>query len=748
MTVSNTLPKATRQHIELLWGSGLVITPHASIYPYKTTALAQPSSALATLPRTVINLTGPALCSVCYNLDLYQVPDDALSGYSWAAKEYQIPEDMPVGVITVQAAQRLVESAASGCIYCTVVAYALETIFPGWEKQHTFVEILLAAGLPMIVRLNWGVTATVSMEAWMRENNLIPEGTDRRVIATVIDPNLTPLEIQVYRPVIPDQNMTVKDAIIAYSIQAVGVAEEVASHSADPECFEFIRKNDGLQPLLPDRIIWVQAKVSSRIALLEPDRGTRASYITLSYCWGQVTAATYLTQAETLSERKAGIEFEDLPPLFQDVVTIARALGIDYIWIDRLCIIQGDDADFSVQASKMGDIYGNATMTIAAAAANTEMDRILLPRDNKWLSSAMSLDFGGGPSTLVRFRRASPALGTESSGGEYGRMSTRAWVWQERLLSSRTVFFTPGRIKFECHFHSCWEGFGSKQISPSWTAVLDDMSYQKWTTLVKEYTSRGITRPSDRLPAMDSVMKRIEANTGCRSVYGLWSNSLVEGLIWRPIQRFGQAGIHHCQMNPGHYAPTWSWASVDGPVSYALQEPLPLIEDNGPSHNGPGSDDPMECDLKLQSVNKASGMIRVSGRLLLVRLQCDVKRNWRFRPGRVQGERREYFYSIQRPNNRYTFSVEPDVSLKPCNISVDEESKWTVVRVPYGEIPPKRSWATECACLLVGKRKTRAIFLLLGHSIRQPGAWERVGISDGLRPSAFRDSPRQVIGIV
>ncbi|KAL5364203.1 heterokaryon incompatibility protein-domain-containing protein [Aspergillus floccosus] len=618
---------------------------------------------------------------------------------------------------SVQAAQQLVESATKRCVYRSVVAYALETIYPGWESQHTFVELLLAAGLPMIVRLNWSVPATVSMAPWMRENNLLPEGADRRLVATVIDPKLTPVEIQIYRPVIPDQNMIVNDAIVAGLMQAVGVAEEVASHSADPECFEFIRRNvmrciaehecgkDGLQPLLPDRIIWVQAQVLSRIALLEPDSGTRARYITLSYCWGPVTAATYLTQAETLSARKAGIDFDDLPPLFQDVVTIARTLGIDYVWIDRLCVIQGDDADFSVQASKMGDIYGNATMTIAAASANTEMDRILLPRDDKWSSSAMSLDFGGAH--------------LHYSGGEYGRMSTRAWVWQERLLSSRTVFFTPGRIKFECHFHSCWEGFGSRQISRSWTAMLDDMSYHKWTTLVKEYTSRDITRPSDRLPAMDSVMKRIEAGTGWKRVYGLWSNSLVEGLIWRPVQKLGHAGIHPYQMNPGHYAPTWSWASVDGPVSYALKEPLPLIEDNGPSHNGPGLDDPMEWDLKCQSVNKASGLIRVSGRILLVHLQ---------------------------PN--YVFGVEPDVAVKSWFSDVDEESKWTVARVPYGEAPPKRSWAAECACLLVGKRKTRAIFLLLGHSLRQPGAWERIGISDGLRPVAFRNSPREVISIV
>lgn len=58
-----------------------------------------------------------------------------------------------------------------------------------------------------------------------------------------------------------------------------------------------------------------------------------------------------------------------MPLLFRDVIKVACSPGISYIWIDRLCIIQGDDKDFRSQARKMGEAYGNATLTIATASA-------------------------------------------------------------------------------------------------------------------------------------------------------------------------------------------------------------------------------------------------------------------------------------------------------------------------------------------------------------------------------------------
>ncbi len=137
----------------------------------------------------------------------------------------------------------------------------------------------------------------------------------------------------------------------------------------------------GLPPKLPDRVIWVKVPgTPSGIQLIETQgQKMRAPYLTLSYCWGPVSPSTFLTDASNIKTRKAGMAYTDLPPLLQDVVDIARLLGIEYVWVDRLCIIQGSSTDFALQAPKMGSIYGNATLTIAAASAVSEHTILLGP---------------------------------------------------------------------------------------------------------------------------------------------------------------------------------------------------------------------------------------------------------------------------------------------------------------------------------------------------------------------------------
>lgn len=488
-------------------------------------------------------------------------------------------------------------------------------------------------------------------------------------------------------------------------------------------------------PLLPDRVLWIEANNSSRIRLLEP-KNIRAPYIALSYCWGPVSQDTFLTNATTLDARKAGIEYHELPPLFQDVVAAARTLGIEYIWVDRLCIIQGADEDFHAQAPKMAEIYGNATLTIAAASAATENDRFLVPREDRWWSFELSISVNPIGSLKLRFRRLSHPLGKEDLGGDYGKVSTRAWIWQERLLAARTVFFTPGALKFECRCHSIWEGFDAGRTGHSWSAKLDDMTHLAWTGLVEEYTGRDITRPSDRLPAMNAVMRRIENSTGWSPFWGLWTNALVESLGWS-AKESDEFGISKCRMNPDSYAPTWSWASVDGPISYIYARPLSEIEKN----------DPMQWDLECRSLDGASGLIRFSGHIVLIELHATITRNESNSDSPRQNEV-AYRYEIKVSNEDKGFRINADVALKPWKGVINGRSVSTVMRVPFREEFPKQSWSSHCRCLLIGKRKRQALVMLLGRSLSVPGAWERIGIVNGVSPGIFPAAQRRIVDIV
>jgi hypothetical protein len=78
----------------------------------------------------------------------------------------------------------------------------------------------------------------------------------------------------------------------------------------------------------------------------------------LSHCWG--SAQTFVTTKSTLAARKSGINFGDLPKTFQDAIVVTRMLGVQYLCIDSLCILQGDVEDWEREGSRMADIYQNS----------------------------------------------------------------------------------------------------------------------------------------------------------------------------------------------------------------------------------------------------------------------------------------------------------------------------------------------------------------------------------------------------
>ncbi|KAM5352903.1 hypothetical protein ACJ41O_005625 [Fusarium nematophilum] len=702
--------------------------------------------------RDLIQIAPGETCPVCHNLDPDKSPVDrdiSESRQSWAQGEYNIPTGTRVAKIEVQDTKELIEAAKQGCLYCTAVRLALSHVQPDWEDERSFMHIFLASGLPVIVRLAFGstLTATTLGRKEMLELAVdMPEEEEMTITATLTKDGSKPnVDVEIYRPTLGFDDLTVGDLALEQFVDHIGFAEEISPHAADQECFQFIKETvekcmtqhncerARRLPLLPDRVIWIEANVPSRIQLLEPNK-VRAPYIALSYCWGPTGPDTFLTNASTLNTRKAGMRYEDLPPLFRDVVDCARILKIQYIWIDRLCIIQGDPKDFSIQAPKMGEIYGRAALTIAAASANSEKERIFSERDSKWQSRVVNLAMGTIGSVKLLARRRTPPVGQEQNGGNYGRVSTRAWIWQERLLSKRTIFFTPSALKFECRCHSVWEGYKKGLTGKSWSSRLDNTTHLSWTMLVEDFMQRDITRTSDRLPAIESVMKRIQKSRGWTPLWGLWTDSLVEGLGWT-TSRPERDGDIDARMNTGHYAPSWSWASVDANILYQSARGM----------GGLHQYDPLTYTLEVQSFDASAGRLTVCGSLATFDLSCSVELDTE---GQMKGEKKfNYKYSLRHAfwtNPSYPFT--PDVHLKPWDKSTNGLPS-TVIRVPYGEEPPQKSWNAKCIGVMLGKMKLRCELLVLSGSLRESDAWERIGVLRGVPPSLFGDT-KQVLTIV
>ncbi|KAH6847555.1 heterokaryon incompatibility protein-domain-containing protein [Chaetomium sp. MPI-CAGE-AT-0009] len=238
----------------------------------------------------------------------------------------------------------------------------------------------------------------------------------------------------------------------------------------------------------------------SRRPTAAPFCGEKERYAALSHRWGaEIRRLT--TETATLGQRMQEIPFADLPKTFRDAVTVCRALGIEYLWIDSLCIIQDDSKNWEKEALRMADIYSNSVVTISADDAEDATEGFLIPRDN----------LASQPTRLL---------------------DTRGWTFQERLLAPRTLHYTAAELVFECQ-------------ADIWAAIVDN------------YTSRALTYDKDRLPAIAGVATAMQPHSLEDYYVGMWSQQLK----WSLLRRVPREATSRRHQQPG-YAPTWSWASA------------------------------------------------------------------------------------------------------------------------------------------------------------------------------------------
>lgn len=102
----------------------------------------------------------------------------------------------------------------------------------------------------------------------------------------------------------------------------------------------------------------------------------------MSHCWGGV-AFNSLTKANFSSFREI-IPVSTLSKTFQNAIYIARYIGIEYIWIDSLCIIQDDLEDWRRESSLMATVYGGSHINLAASGASNGNVGCFFKRQASW----------------------------------------------------------------------------------------------------------------------------------------------------------------------------------------------------------------------------------------------------------------------------------------------------------------------------------------------------------------------------
>lgn len=323
-------------------------------------------------------------------------------------------------------------------------------------------------------------------------------------------------------------------------------------HSCWPS--EYGLHSDDSTPL-PKRVLRLDSRflTGKRVRLYEPN-GKAGRYVCLSHRWG--SSQPLKTTFGNLRRHKNGIPWDEIPKTFQGAITLALELGIRYVWIDSLCIVQDDPVDWNEQSALMCDIYQNAWLTIAASNGLGCHDE-LIPT-YKHVVEAQGDD---------GLQHVSVGLEHDhlfSNASEDNGLLSRGWVMQERCLSRRVLYCHHDELIWECTQSAACE-------CPQGNAVVFDglksranrlprnasavQLQRSWQRTVTHYSGLNLSRLKDRQVAILGLAGEMKPFRKGRYLAGLWEDNLLLDLAW-----------YLDYPEPTSYletqAPSWSWAST------------------------------------------------------------------------------------------------------------------------------------------------------------------------------------------
>jgi hypothetical protein len=341
-------------------------------------------------------------------------------------------------------------------------------------------------------------------------------------------------------------------------------------------------------------------------------------YMTLSHCWGKSTVIKLST--ETLpSFVGRGLLISQLPRLYRDAIHVVKKLGQRYLWIDSLCIIQDSKEDWLREASRMALVYRNSWCNIAATDAKDGDGTLFFTRNNPAAIRPLEVTLGWHPKGPIQFllHEKDPEVPLLSR-----PLNQRGWVLQEQLLAPRTISFGRDQIRWESldgdaseafpggepsalHGDDLWRNsvpLRPRHVLKKWIAVDAPLVFDfgrsdlhksgaesfwfSWKQIVEEYTGRFLTFGTDKVVAIAGIASVLgkgpingKDTRGSSYIAGMWNQrwNIEYELLWEVgSQPDGQPASR-----PTEYrAPSWSWMSVDGKITYEYKKDYNLAADD------------------------------------------------------------------------------------------------------------------------------------------------------------------------
>ncbi|SPO00814.1 related to tol protein [Cephalotrichum gorgonifer] len=292
-------------------------------------------------------------------------------------------------------------------------------------------------------------------------------------------------------------------------------------------------------------------------------------YAALSYVWGDV------------HPEDGALESGALPQTIEDATTVTKELGLQYLWVDALCIDQTRNPTPDQLASKneqlriMDLIYAGATITLVALIGTSSASGIPGVSKNFPRTSQMCEEIEGVGMLFTVPPHWTLAL-------EASRWNTRAWTLQESMLSKRIVYFCQEQCQFLCPRGNFSEGMDLEtpvlmDLHPAASflrLLLGDASddgeaevpthggrFESFAALLENYTKRQMTNDSDSLNAILGILSAFTR--------GLFPSGFIHGLpLWSHPYSLGW--MHTDSVTPRRRPefPSWSWAGWEGIVRF------------------------------------------------------------------------------------------------------------------------------------------------------------------------------------
>lgn len=284
-------------------------------------------------------------------------------------------------------------------------------------------------------------------------------------------------------------------------------------------------------------------------------------YICLSYVWGEAKPLRLSSANMKRLVRPGGLgrRWADVPRTFRDAISVSKAIGVRYVWIDALCIQHDDKKNLAHQIGNMDLIYRDAVLTIVSVTSNANSS---IPGVHQNSRDIKTIQFEDGDMKLVCAR---PSLADAIRGSAW---ESRGWTLQEKFFSKRLLVFTQNQVYYKCRDAIWAEDTATEHLSPivsDSASVTTEVSGRivyfpdersdlgnllDYMDLLQEYTTRRLTHDTDILAAFSGILAYFAPQLG-PNIMGLPERVIDSALLWKWPQ-------HELVPRRSGF-PSWSW---------------------------------------------------------------------------------------------------------------------------------------------------------------------------------------------